>query len=864
MSQLNTDYHYNYLKQLSLLFSFLLFVMTSVSFAQENQSNQKQYLNGDWAFKIDPYAQGEKEAWFEENLDTASWDMMKVPGNWDLVNEYSEYAGDAWYSRTFLVDKSNVNQQVRLVFQSVYNDAKVWINGQLVGENHFGYLPFHFDISKYITYGEQNRITVLANNVFKKGAFWNWGGIRRPVWLEITPLQRIEYQHIDAVPNLKKGTADLQIKVVASNASNQTKKVEFNIQISKEGKDIVSKKLKTTIPANTQNHSVNWTSKLSKSKVDLWHYDFPHLYESKVSLVENNEIQHVISNQFGIRTLEIDGLELKLNGESIRPVGFNIVPEDRFTGNTLPMERIKEDVDLMKSLGAVFARLSHVSLPEEFLDYLDEKGIMVIEEVGLWGKDAWVDPEHPMPKEWLERLVRINYNHPSIVGWSLGNEIGKEENNPKVKAYVKNAVAMSKKLDPNRLAIYASNTAQSNPDDAIQFTDLSTINVYGGWGKGADRAWVNHKKPVFVTEFGNRLNHEDPNLGDIPIEKMMDAMRNKPYVLGASVWTFNDYRSTYHGVSGWKTPPSQNRAWGVVNTFRNKKRGFYALQKEFAPVRGLEISNLETTSGKATITIQPRTKLDIPANVLRDFKIKYFAIDEDFNENLSEEIPLKTIYPGGEKFEIPLQWTPNSNLKGLKIVLSDPQGYEVLTETIFFKKPQQPKIKAIQTSLTAFRVLFDQSKDASKYMLKYQQGNSVYTSAKTINGFIEIEDENLTNSAPIEVELVALNNQGESEASDTHTIYLNESELPPIILDVKRVSDDVFIGFSVSPYDYLYEVEYGYESENYTNRLTTKVKGVLNIPNISKEKIVYFRMRTIKQWGFASEWIEEIKIKNNY
>ena len=825
------------------------------------QLTEKQFLNGTWDFKIDPYAQGEKKGWNNENLNTESWDKIKVPGNWDLINEYAEYAGDAWYSRTFTVDQSLENKQVRLVFQSVYNDAKVWINGKFIGENHFGYLPFHFNVSKYLKFGQENRITVLANNVFKKGAFWNWGGIRRPVWLEITPLSRIEFQHIDAIPDLKKGTANLSIKIVASNLNNEAKKATFNIKITRKNKFIVSGKVETIIPANTQKHEVIWSSILKKSQVELWHPDFPNLYQSEISLIENNEIQHLISNRFGIRKVEIDGLELKLNGETIRPVGFNLVPEDRFTGNTLPFERIKEDVDLMKSLGATFARLSHVSLPTEFLDYLDEKGIMVIEEVGLWGKDAWVDPNHPMPKEWLKRMVQLNYNHPSIVGWSLGNEIGKTTDNPKVYEYLKSVVALSKALDPNRFAIYASHTAQKNPDDAIQFTDFSTINLYGGWGGGTDRAWQYHQKPIFVTEFGNVLNDEDPNLGDIPIEKMMNSMRNKPYVAGASIWTFNDYRSTYHGLPGWKTPPSQNRAWGVVTTNRDKKRGFYALQKEFAPIKSLKISNVTTTSGKAIVTIHPREKFDIPANILRRYQLKQVLLNENLDEKLLKHLVLKTIIPGDVAFEIPIQWDSKLNIEGLKVVLIDPQGYEVSQETIYFNKPKKPKIKSIQTSLKAFRVLFEKCKDVSEYYLKYQQGDSTFVSEKTINEFIEVESEKLNPEKSIKIELIAINNAGESEPSKNQFILLNQSELPPVIWVVKRTDEEVFIGFSVSPYDYLYEIEYGFEPQKYSNKLTTKVKGVLNIPNINKEKTVYFKMRTIKQWGFASEWSEEYKIE---
>jgi len=837
---------------------FLVFMNLGYS-----QNIPKEFLNGSWNFKIYPYSQGEKSGWQNENLDTASWDKMKVPGNWDLVNEYAEYAGDAWYSRTFKVDKSVENQQIRLIFQSVYNDAKVWINGNFVGENHFGYLPFHFNISNYIKFGEENRITVLANNVFRKGAFWSWGGIRRPVWLEITPTTRIEFQHIDAVPDLKKGTANVTLKIVTSNVSNEPKKIRFNINITRENNIVAEGQLEATIPPKTLKYEVKWTHNLSKSQVALWHFDFPNLYESTVSISENNKVLHSISDRFGIRKLEIEGLHLKLNGESIRPVGFNLVPEDRFTGNTLPFERIKEDVDLMKSLGATMSRLSHVTLPKEYLDYLDEKGIMVIEEVGLWGKDAWVDPNHPMPKEWLQRIVEYHYNHPSVVGWSMGNEIGKEIDNPKVKEYVKSAIEMSKKIDSNRLAIYVSNSAQNNPEDAIQFANISAINLYGNWESGVDKAWNYHKKPVFVSEFGHNLNSENPNLGKIPIEKMMNAMRNKRYVLGASIWTLNDYRSTYYGLSGWNTPPSQNRTWGVVTTFRRKKRAFFELQKEFAPISSLKISNLDKTKGKAEIMIQPRGKFDIPANVLINYQIKKYLIDENFNEKEEENTVLKTIFPGDDSLSIPFQWDVKKITNGIKVVFLDPQGYVLLEETLFFSYPKKPTIKKIYTSSKEFRILFDNSTTGNEYYLKYQQDDSIYTSAKTINNFIDIKNNKLVPSKPIQVQLFSENNFGKSDSSDSLKIKLNESELPPVIWDIKRVKESLFIGYTVLPTDYLFEVEYGFEPNNYNHKVTTKVKGVLNIPNLPQEKTVYFRMRAIKQWGFASEWTAEVVSKIN-
>ncbi|WP_343329210.1 glycoside hydrolase family 2 protein [Polaribacter staleyi] len=838
------------------LLGFLCFIVANFSFAQ---SNQKITLNGKWSFKTDPYAEGESSKWFTEKVNTASWDTMMVPGNWDLINEYAEYVGDAWYTRTFSMDELKSSEQVRLVFQSVYNDAKVWVNGHLVGENDLGFLPFHFDITQYLKPGAENRLTVLVNNVFKTGAMWNWGGIRRPVWLELTPKTRIEFQHIDAVPDLNKGTAQLGVKIVSSNSSNTPKKVLFNINIKHNGKVVAKGKVKATIPANTNRHIVNWSYKLPKSKVNLWHFDFPNLYESTVTLSENKEILHTNSDRFGIRKLEIDGLKLLLNGESIRPVGFNVIPEDRFTGNTLPFERIKEDVDLMKSLGANMARLSHVNLPKEYIDYLDEKGILIFEEVGLWGKDILVDPAHPKPKEWLQRIIENNYNHPAIVGWSVGNELGTASKNPKVNAYVKGAIEMAEKLDPNRIAVCVSNSANNSPKEATMYADLAMLNGYQNWGKKVDGTWKNHKKPIFMSEFGKELNSEDPSLGDIPAEKMMNELRNKEYVLGGSLWAFNDYRSTYHGKDGWKTPPSQNRAWGIVTSFRDKKKGFYSIQKEFSPIRNLNVSNLKIAEGKAKVTIQPRTKLDIPANVLRNYKVQYTLFNSDFKAVETKSRVVKTIFPGDNAFDVFLKWNAKENISMIEVSFLDPQGYKVHTDLIKFQVPEQPVITFANTANSGIRVFYDKSKDAEAYYVRYEKDGLTFNTKETTNNFIDIENKKIKQGHVWKYQLIAVNNKGESIPSKTKELTKDEDELPPIIWNTKHTENGVFIAFTVSPDDYLYEVVYGTSSNTYERKLTTKVQGVLNIPNIKKGTPVYFKMRVIKQWGFASEWTQELK-----
>jgi beta-galactosidase len=841
-----------YLKK--VVIAVCLFV-SIISIGQESKTIS---LNGDWSFKIDPEYQGEGLGFEKKDFDSSHWDKMEVPGNWNLHNLYSEYSGDAWYTTTFKIDQSAKDQLVRLLFESVYNDCKVWLNGKLIGENHFGFLPFEFDVSNKLVYDQENRITVLVNNMFKKGAIWNWGGIRRPVALQITNPIRIDYQHITAIPDLKKGSASVEVKIASSNTTSIEKSVSYLVYLKRAGKVVAKKEITCTLKPNTTEQITLCDIPLAKDKVTLWHYDFPVLYESVIELIDANKTVHLISNKFGIRKVEMEGNTILLNGVSIRPIGFNVVAEDRITGTTLPFEKVKADVDMMKSLGSVMARLSHFNLHEEYLDYLDEKGILIISEVSLWGKDRWVDPDHPMPKEWLQRIIKKEYNHPSIIAWSVGNEIGDKNSNPKNQEYVKGAIAMAKSLDKNRFSVYVSHTAPSQEDDAVKYSDIAMINLYGGYNKAVQTTWKHHKKPIFVSEFNDNLNSEDPNLGVVKIKQMLDAMRNKEYVFGASLWTFNDYRSKYVSSPAWTTPLSQNRSWGIVTGFGQPKRGYYETQREFAPVKQLFLSDIDLERGFFKININPRVKLDLPANVLKGFKVTWSIIDNSFKDVKSGEKALQTIYPGDNLFSIPVKLALRT-VNGLKIELVDPQGYIVLNQIKYFLKPPQPRIKHVNASSDGIRFIFDKVAGADEYAIQYKYNDSTFISDKTINGFIEI-NKNIKQNQKVSCKLIAYNSVGQSDPSDELVVAKNESDLPPVIWEAIRNNTSIFISFTVLPKDDMYEVEYGFNSMDYTKKLAFKNQGVVRLSDLPKDKAVFFRMRTRKQTGFASDWTHEIKI----
>jgi beta-galactosidase len=306
------------------------------------------------------YKVGDEEKWYKSNLSTAAWDEIEVPGNWDIKNEYAYYTGDAWYRNTFVINKAMQAKEVRLLFESVYNDAEVWVNDTKIGEHHLGFLAFYFDINKYIKFGEKNTIVLKVSNFFKRGAIWNWGGIRRPVWLEITNPIRINYAHINAVPDLNNGSATINFKTNIANNATTAFNGYYTVNILYKSKSVLKSAKQLIAPlAATKTINLNAQLQLEAANVHLWHFEHPELYTAEINLYHQDKLAHSFKDRFGIRKVEIDGFKLKLNGKEIRTVGFNLVAEDRIHGNTLPMESIKKMVDMMKTSGANMARLSH-------------------------------------------------------------------------------------------------------------------------------------------------------------------------------------------------------------------------------------------------------------------------------------------------------------------------------------------------------------------------------------------------------------------------------------------------------------------------------------------------------------------------
>jgi beta-galactosidase len=819
-------------------------------------------LNGDWKFKTDPNDRGEAGNWFAPALNDANWDTMEVPGNWDLRNEYAHYAGKAWYRKTFTTNFLAEAKPVRLLFEAVSGGSKVWVNGKYLGDNNSSFLPFQFFVNSFLNKAGKNTLVVRVDNSFRVGAPWNWGGIRRPVTLVATNPVYIERLHISPSLSLADRKAVITVGVNVVNTGKQATNVEGEVQIQLPSGTSLNLPFSAVLPSQTT-REVFVSATLLKEQVHLWSFDDPYLYNCKVSIKSKNAVIHEKSDRFGLRKVEVDAKNgtFKLNGESVRLMGFNLVPDDRTTGNTLPLWRIKEDIDMMRSAGANMARLAHFPFHKELLDYLDERGMLIIEEIPVWGYSTLVDAKNPVPIEWLHRLVTGHYNHPSIIGWSVGNEIGQV---PGAMAYVEAAIKFVRTLDTTRLVNVVSHTADRDKD-IIDYSDFGLVNKYGtGIGMLADKMHQLHpQKLLFYSEYGYNQIEENLN-ADIDAKGMMDSLRFKPFLVGGAIWTWNDYRSSYVGTKEF----SENRPWGVVNVFRQKKKAYHSLRKEYAPVKQMEVrTTKEGNPPTSYVTIHPRTLLDLPAYSLKGYLLVWKGYNEkgQIVEGGFQQLPV--INPGDQQMEKRLQWKRYQDLSSVQFSLISPLSYSVYDTILLIKQLEPPTIRYangvrmqydyISPDKGAIRIVVEPQNPDTDYKVRYGKEGLTSETTPTRNHFIDIP--NLAVDETYTVAVTGISNGVESKASQSEKIKIGTGLPPPVIYYTEPADKGFFVGYATMNIDYLFQLQYSTIAGDYSKAraVQSTTKGVLFVPDLVNGKRYFFRMKAVKHNNYHTEWSEE-------
>lgn len=568
-------------------------------YPQQNDVRDVLDLSGFWAFQLDPEEIGERSGWFN-GLPAPR--MIAVPGSWnEQFQDTRDYLGLAWYLRETYIPRGWRGQRIFLRVGSANYAAKVWINGTFLGEHQGGHLPFAFEITDWVRWGDPNVIAIAVENKlmstrvppgnvaggivdeFLRGYpstnfdFFPYAGLHRPIVLYAVPPTHIE--DVTVVTEIEGDNGLVSVTVVQSDGGGG----EGRVILRGEGVELGASLSFAEGVARTT---------LRVPYARLWSLNDPYLYELTILLTQGGQIIDRYTLDIGIRTIRVDGDRLLLNGQPIFLKGFGKHEDFPIHGRGLNMPLIVKDYALLKWVGANSYRTSHYPYSEEAMFMADREGILIIDEtpaVGLFfeGGERDVQERLALCKRQLGELIARDKNHPSVIMWSVANEpvpsnmirrfLGgdvDEDKDALGASFLAELLNLARELDPSRPAVFAS--LMGGPPEWMALSDVVCINLYWGWyaqGGQLDMAAETlahmldglHEqlgKPIILTEFGADtvagLHSDPPEMWSEEyqvemLRRYLDVAAERPFIVGMHVWNFADF----------KTPQSTRRVGGL-------------------------------------------------------------------------------------------------------------------------------------------------------------------------------------------------------------------------------------------------------------------------------------------------------------
>jgi len=480
-------------------------------------------LNGTWAFAFDPNQVGLEQKWFDPNSEAFQKSII-VPFAWQStlsgIAEPSQY-NVAWYRRAFTVPETWADQHVVLHFGAVDYQAQVWVNSQLVGKHEGGYIPFEFDITDRLITGE-NQVVVRVEdpadlteiphgkqssnppNPWDDVDFTTVSGIWQTVWLEARPAAHITQVHI--TPDVPNSRAMIAVKV----ESPLTQNVELQITVQSPDKRTVSHS--QPIVLDKTNIGQTFTITIDLSSPLLWEPETPYLYYVDLKLSTPDQSSDVLHTYFGMRSIEVSGSNILLNGHPIYlrsalvqgywSDGLYTAPSD---------EALKSDITLAKQMGFNGLRM-HLKIEDPRWAYwADQLGMLLWNDIPCPVKFTSLARER-LTRD-LQAMIERDYNHPSIVIWSPYNESWGLEfrSDVDVQQYLSDLYKQIKDWDPTRLIVDNSGWRHVRTDiaDSHKYTD----NTYA-WNDYLSQL---ETSPMEVTVLGHPFFAEGQVYGGQPL-----------------------------------------------------------------------------------------------------------------------------------------------------------------------------------------------------------------------------------------------------------------------------------------------------------------------------------------------------------
>ena len=535
--------------------------------------NQLINLNGIWKFMLDKDDSGGEKGFMLESCDTSCWRSAEIPCTYEgAAQECTGYRGTVWFRRTFTLSEMP-NALLWLEFAAVNYRADIWINDRPVGFHIGDYLPFKFEVSKYVRTGE-NLLCVRVNNRVIPGMlppshFWRGhGGIIRSVSMYTTPACYVK--NVKAI----KCEDGMHISAEIINDTDREKTVYLKHSFPENE---LSGDNAVVIPAKSEAVSV---VVFPLDKFDAWDLDNPVMYTCNTLMSADNEFDSYRIS-FGVRDICAKDGKIFLNGKEIHLRGFNRHEDSPNKMLATDVDNAQRDFEIMKKMKANFVRCCHYPHSEEELDICDRLGLLVLAEIPLCaamvGIKEYNDTEtrralpymYTNAKTALKNMIDRDYNHPCIIFWSVSNET--VENVPQINQINNSLIQYAKQLDSSRFAVHVSQGCWWADAEAASKLfaedDVICINAYVTMEHIMNRGTLLNEeddiyaadfwdkklavfresypgKPVVVTEFGYPSYKMVDGVLDEDIQTQsllcdMRAMENR--IAGYAIWHFTDH-----------------------------------------------------------------------------------------------------------------------------------------------------------------------------------------------------------------------------------------------------------------------------------------------------------------------------------
>lgn len=570
---------------------FVCFTAALIAFCAPAQS-AREVLDFDWDWK---FLKADAAGAQQNEFDDRTWQPVNLPHDWSIEGPYSSQwasgtgylpGGIGWYRKTFSAQPDWKNKTVLIEFDGVYKNSEVWLNGHFLGKRPFGYIGFQYDLTDHLVFDKPNVLAVRVDHSdFADSRWYTGSGIYRHVRLILCDKLRILPWgiYIQSKP-LDNGKAAVSIETALQNGRPQTARIEIVSSIfDAQNRRLFQRRYPETIPAGKQTiHRQHFTLE----NIHLWSPDSPTLYRLETAVELDGTILDKVETPFGIRSIRFDPNEgFFLNGQNLKIKGVCLHHDGGPLGAAVPEKLWRFRLQQLKEIGCNAIRTSHNPPAPELLDLCDQMGFLVMDEafdeytppkkkwIEGWNKGTpGFDGYGKVFEEWAVRdiqdMVRRDRNHPSIILWSIGNEVdyandpfshpsmGDEykpgqppaENLAKLAKPLAEAVRALDKTRPITAAL--ANAAVSN---LVGFADLLDVV---GYNYQEQRYAEDHK------QYPNRCILGSENSMSF---NAWQAVLDNPYVAGQFLWIGWDYLGE---AAGWPV-----RSWtrGLFDLCNYKK-----------------------------------------------------------------------------------------------------------------------------------------------------------------------------------------------------------------------------------------------------------------------------------------------------